>query len=56
MIDQKNGGDERYTTKVRKAEGMVITKVNYSRWVHFLMILNRGGSLLGIFSFVFYIS
>ncbi len=29
MISQKNGGDERYTTKAQKADRMAMKKVNY---------------------------
>ena len=51
MISQKNGGDERYTTKAQKADRMAITKVNSRRWVHFLTSLNRGElcSVVGLF-------
>ena len=40
MIDQKNGGDGKNTTKVQKDDSRAITKVIYRGWIHFLMILN----------------
>jgi len=44
MIGQKNGGDAKKRTKVQEANRIVITKVIYGRWVHFLMSLNPGGT------------
>ena len=42
MISEKNGGDERYTTKAQKADRMAITKVNYLRMGSFFTSLNHG--------------